>query len=200
VTRLGGSDIFVDTSILVTLTRTSKLHLLWQVYPDRLIIPDAVHLEILGQNLTLPLGSRIKRRTTKPFWNEMAIKVAEAIKSGQLRTAEPRSVEETLAFTLVSTGEMHPGEAMVYAMASNRNGICCSMDMSALRKRCEINRIPLLGIFGIIHDALAEKVLTESEAESFLEALANSEDRLPRVRLLDVRAWFDKKEGMPLFD
>jgi predicted nucleic acid-binding protein len=201
VSRLGDSDVFVDTSILVTLTRVSRLDLLWNTYPGRPTIPDPLlHLEVTGSNLRLPLGKRVTRKKTKPLWLDMAKRVTIAIESGYIKTAEPTDIEETLALTLAQKG-MHYGEAIVYAMAFNRNAICCSSDMRALMKTCVSNRVPLLGIFGIVYDSLAENVIDDSEAESLLEAIVSSEEgSLPSVGLREVRDWFDRQTGRPLFD
>jgi hypothetical protein len=61
--------------------------------------------------------------------------------------------------------------------------------------------VPLLGVFGIVYDSLAENVIDDSEAESLLEAIVSSEeDSLPNVGLREVGDWFDRQTGRLLFD
>lgn len=121
--------------------------------------------------------------------------VERANKEGILRYDQLSDLEDTLALRLAAT-TMHKAEAAVYAMAYVRGGICCSTDMSGLRQKCAENGVPLLGVFGILHHAFCQGLLTDSEADAAISAMLAKRVQIPRVCFADVRNWFEQNSGI----
>lgn len=191
------ADIFVDTSVLVALSGVSRLDLLWTSYPGRLVIPKTVEDELSGRNLSLPFGRRVRVKKVKPFWVRASSEVSNAVKKGQIRCMGLTETEETLAQSLAR--QMHEGEAAAYVMAVTRRGVCCSIDMSAVRNRCESNGIPLLGVFGVLYRAYTQRLLSADDAERIISGMLANGTMIPKVGFIQVTEWFERHVGDPLF-
>lgn len=195
--KQSSADIFVDTSVLVALSSVSRLDLLWRSYPGRLVIPKTVEDELNGRNLSLPFGKRVRVKKVKPFWARVSSEISRAVKQDQIRCMDLTKTEETLAQSL--TTRMHEGEAAAYAMAVTRRGICCSIDMSAVRAKCESNGVPLLGVFGILYRAHTLELLSVDDADLIIAGMRANGTMIPRVGFIQVTEWFEGHVGNPLF-
>ena len=199
MTAFPTETLYVDTSVLIALAKASLLDLLWGLWPGRIVIPTVVFDELKGRNMVLPFKSRAVKKVPKPFWRQTALAIEAAQDSSLLRIEELTGTEDAFVATQLAS-PMHLGEAAVYAMAYMRNGVCCSNDLHALRAKCEKNRVPLLGVFGILHCAFKAEVLTASEAHSAIARMRRHGENLPVTSFSQVCDWFENQEGTPLYD
>jgi predicted nucleic acid-binding protein len=81
--------------------------------------------------------------------------------------------------TLYSTDKFGKGESASMAYARYRGCTLMSNNMRDVRRYCETNQIPILGVSGILYQSFKSGYISQAEAENIWSLMINKRRKLP---------------------
>jgi predicted nucleic acid-binding protein len=162
--------ILVDCDVISHFIKGERLHLLRELYQDRLIILDVVRDELMR-------GPQQIRTTAENFISFHSVKVLP------LPVDNVPCMKEFVRL-LRTFGQ---GESACMAYARFNESIIASSNLKDIHAYCLENRIQYLTTMDILLEALDVQLISEIEANQFITQVKSQNNRLPVDTIKEYR-------------
>jgi len=163
------SSIVADSSVLIHLSRIGMFHLLRSLY-EKLIIPRAVHREVVEEGRGRPGSSEVEDATKSGWINVKGVCDEEAVR------------------TLMETHGLHLGDAEVVRLALEIRAKLVLVDELRIRKVLGNRGVKVRGCMGILVEAAERCLISPNEAECAIEKLVRTGYRVCSKLIRKVRS------------
>ncbi len=166
--------ILLDADILIHLTKGERINLLYELFPDRLLILDIVLEELLvypparQQTTNMLLFNRIKQY---------------AIPSNIID-----KVYSEYAKIRKETPTANAGEGFCMAVAKHDNKIVASSNLRDIKIYCEVNNIDYITTMDILLLAFEKGIMDEAECDYCIYNIKSKGSRLPLNSIIDYKS------------
>jgi hypothetical protein len=174
MTRNGEPKILLDCDVFIHFLKGGKILELPKIFPGRFVMLDKIKAELLKRNSnTLAVGV---------FLAATGVPVI------------PMPTEESIVreyFELSKT--MDDGEAACLAVARFSKDYVASSNIMQIADYCRRNDILYYTTMDLLHEALVNGIMTESEADTFIQEVIAKGSKLPSISMKEYRKTMGKR-------
>jgi hypothetical protein len=160
--------ILLDCDVVIHFLKGGKILELPTIFPGRFVMLDKVHNELMRRSSNL-LAIGV-------FLTSSGIPVIPM-------PTDPAIVKEY--FTLRKL--MDDGESACLSVARHRQEYVASSNITQIANYCQTNGIVYYTTMDLLVEAVAKRILTEAEADQFIQDVISRGSRLPNIRLKDYK-------------
>jgi predicted nucleic acid-binding protein len=159
-------SILLDADVLIHLTKGERINLLYELFPDRLLILDVViaELKVFPDALTQVNNMILFKRIVQYV----------------LPKHITQSVYQEYAKIRKETPNIGPGEGYCMAVAKYDDKIIASSNLRDIKSYCTENSIHYITTMDILVHAFQRGIMTEAECDNFIYNVISRGSKLPR--------------------
>ena len=168
---MNGTDepkILLDCDVVIHFLKGGKILELPAIFPGRFLMLDKVHNELMKRNS-----------------NFLAIEVF--LKTARIPVipmpTDPVIVKEY--FTLRKL--MDDGESACLSVARHKAEYVASSNITQIARYCQTHGIVYYTTMDLLKEAMAKQVMTEAEADQFIQDVIARGSRLPNIKIKDYK-------------
>lgn len=157
--------ILLDADVLIHLTKGERINLLYDLYPNRLLILDAVLQELIVYS-----PAKIQVQNMMMFKRIVQYEIPSKI-TGQVLTEYAKIKRDK--------PNIGSGEGYCMAVAKYDNKIIASSNLRDIKDYCKANEIAYITTMDIIVEAFNQNIMTEADCDFFIYNVKSKGSRLP---------------------